>query len=135
LEQHHLPDRHPGRTLERRVKLLSLDNLDARFKATRAVFELERQMFDDLGGEADLSAAQRALCRRAAVLAAVIENEEARWCSGEAIDLPQVLAATNCLRRVLETLGIKRQARRVPSLDDWLRERQARQAEHGEDDA
>lgn len=116
------------------MKLLSLDKLDARYKATKAVFELERQMSDDLGGESELSAAQRALCRRAAVLAAVIENEEARWCSGEAIDLPQVLAAVNCLRRVLETLGIKRQARRVSSLDDWLSTRRQQSASEQESD-
>ena len=108
LESQHIPD-----SPDRKVRLLSFENLDKRYSATRCVLALESQIHDDLGGADFLSVAQFTLARRAAVLSAVIEHEEARWCAGEEIDLPLVLSAINCLRRVFGVLGMKRQAKQV----------------------
>ena len=106
LEQGYLPA--PGE----KVRLLTLNALDGRTRSVKRVKDFESQVSTDLGG--DLSASQAALVRRGAVLAAILDDSEARWAKDGSLDLPDYLAAINALRRVLTTLGIERQPRRVP---------------------
>jgi|SRR6516164_7517216 hypothetical protein len=63
-----------------------------------------RQSGNNLGGPENVSTAEAQLVQRAAVLAARIEDCEARWLEGTDIDVNEHLAAVNCQRRLLETL-------------------------------
>ncbi len=94
-----------------KVRLLSLDNLDGRTNVAKRVKALEIQIKADLGG--DLSQAQITIARRAAVLNAVLEHIETEWANGTPLELTEYCSAANTLRRLLTTLGIKRQARPV----------------------
>jgi hypothetical protein len=75
----------------------------------------------DLGGASMLSEGQRQLIRRAAMLSAECERQEALWARGEAeFDIGGYGVLTNGLRRVLETLGLSRVAKPVPTLEQYL---------------
>lgn len=115
LEREALPD--AGRT-----RLLTLAHLDGRTLAARKVREAEQALLDDLGGADTASTAQRALCRRAAVLTAILEDREARWAAGEGLDVETYLAGANALRRLLATIGLERRPRdTTPDLRDYLK--------------
>jgi hypothetical protein len=83
----------------------------------------------DLGGEANTTAAERSLVRRAATLSVELERLEAKFATaGEAdpadLDLYQKLS--NTLRRLLTSLGLhQRRARNVgaATLDEYLSNR------------
>lgn len=111
-----------------RVRLLTLDHLDGRTLAAQRVRGVEAALVEDLGGDDAVSTAQRALVRRSAVLAAILEDREARWATGEALDLEPYLAGANALRRLLTTIGLERRAKSVtPTVSEWIE--QQRQAQ------
>jgi hypothetical protein len=109
-------------TPDRRKKsrFLTLEALDGRTLAAKYAHDLLSRIETDLGG--DLTAAQREIAQRAAVLGAYIVDFEARFLSGEATAPDAVgtwLSAANNQRRMFETLGIQRVARDV-SLSSYL---------------
>ena len=65
----------------------------------------------DLGGRTELSEAQLSLVRRPAALACELEQMEARMSQGVEVNLDSFGRAASHLRRLYETLGIKRQPR------------------------
>ena len=78
---------------------------------------------NDLGGEDNISAAERSLIRRVAVITTELEMMEARFAAaGHAdpseLDLYQRTAGN--LRRLLEAVGLQRRAKPVPDLDTFL---------------
>jgi hypothetical protein len=76
---------------------------------------------NDLGGRDALSEAQLSLVRRASAIECELEQMEGRLSRGETIDLDAFTRAAGHLRRILETLGLKRVARDVtPSVADYL---------------
>src|SRR6516165_1021110 len=80
----------------------------------------------DLGGRDMLSEAQLSLIRRASAIECELERLDAALSLGEAVDLNSYGRATSHLRRLFETLGLKRQPRTVePSLADILNEEAA----------
>ena len=85
----------------------------------------------DLGGEDNISAAERSIIRRASVMTVELERLEAKFAAaGEASerDLDLYIRASGHLRRLLETIGLKRRPRDVgPTLGDLLREDAMRQ--------
>ena len=89
-----------------KVRLLDVSAVDGRTRAAKQVKAFETQLATDLGN--DLTEAQRALSRRAAVLVAVLTNSEALWAKDGSLDLGSYVTATNSLRRLLVTLGIAR---------------------------
>lgn len=91
--------------------MLTLGDLDGRTAAARRARELIDAIEADLGGSDRLSEGSRQLVQRAAVLGAFIENCEARWLGGAAVELVDYLAAINSQRRVLSTLGLERRMR------------------------
>ena len=103
-----------------KTRLLTLDHLDGRCLAVKRVRAVETEIAQDLGGAARISQAQRALCRRAAVLSTIIEDTEARWADGQRLDMPTYLAATNTLRRVLATIGLERRQLSIQGLPALL---------------
>jgi hypothetical protein len=108
--------KHRGKT-----RLITLSAIDGRTKAMVKVRELTVAIENDLGGADRLTQGQRQLVQRAAVLGALIEDTEARWAAGDAIDIAGYLSAINAQRRVLATLGLQRVPRDVtPSLAAYL---------------
>lgn len=78
----------------------------------------------DLGGADALSEAQASLVRRVATIEIELEAQEGKLSKGEQIDLDAYTRAAGHLRRILETLGLKRVPRDVtPDLHRYIAER------------
>ena len=83
----------------------------------------------DMGGRDLLSEAQLSLVKRASAIEVELEQMEGQLSKGQAVDLDAFTRAASHLRRILESVGLKRQPRNVtPSLTDYL-EQQQRAAE------
>lgn len=104
-----------------KLKLVTMASLDGRTRAARTVRDLVASIETDLGGTDEVSAMQAQLVRRAAVLGALLESQEAGWAAGDGIDAGEYLPALNAQRRVLDTLGIHRKPRQIPQgLHEYL---------------
>jgi len=103
-----------------RVKLLTLDRLDGRTTAAKRTAALIAALERDVGG--DPTTAQRQLIVRAALTAAMLEDLEARWLQGAAIDPAVHATLSNRLRRLLVTIGLERVPKTVPSLAEYLKQ-------------
>lgn len=104
----------------RKGRLVTLDSLDQRTGAAKRVRELAGAITSDLGG--DITAAQSVLVQRASIMAAIIEDQEARFARGEPIDIGPYTTLVNSLRRVLADLGLKRIAKDATlTLDQYVR--------------
>ena len=104
-----------------KIRLRSLDDLDNRTLAAKRTRQLLGDIVSDLGGPENVTAAQRQLVQRAAILGAYLEDIEFKWASGEEIPFAEYLVAVNAQRRVLATIGLERRSRDVtPSLADYL---------------
>lgn len=93
-----------------------LPGVDGRSTWVRRLRDLIEQHVSDLGGDLAVSESERSLVRRAATLTVELERLEARFAvAGEAsaadLDLYQRTAGN--LRRLLESLGLKRRPRDV----------------------
>ena len=100
-----------------------LPGVDGRSAWVRRCKDIIEQHISDLGGYDNTSAAERSLVRRAAVLTTELERLESRFASvGEATaaDLDLYTRASGNLRRLLETIGLKRVPRDVPDLRSYL---------------
>jgi hypothetical protein len=93
----------------------------------------------DLGGEENISEAEKSLVRRAATLTALCERLEFEFALNDAdasankLDQYQRLSGT--LNRLLKTVGLKRRARDVtPDLQTYLRQKAAERDAHADDD-
>ena len=83
----------------------------------------------DAGGIDALSEAQVSLIRRSAALEVTLENLELDMACGREVDLDQYSRCAGHLRRILESVGIKRVARDVaPSLAQIVAAHQAKTA-------
>jgi hypothetical protein len=69
----------------------------------------------DLGGYDTLSNAQMSLIRRAAAIEAELERLDSLMSRGEEVDMDSYARVAGHLRRLFETLGLKRQPRLVPN--------------------
>jgi hypothetical protein len=77
--------------------------------------------FSDLGGEDNITEAEKAIARRAACLVVELELMEVRFATGDEPDTEDTTAnmldryqrTANTLRRLLESLGLERRAKDV----------------------
>jgi hypothetical protein len=98
-----------------------LDNVDRRGVVARRFRDLVYQVTTDLGGPDQLSENQRQIIRRIASMSVWCESEEAKMADGIETDIDQFLRTSNSLRRLCESIGLKRVARDVtPSLSKYL---------------
>lgn len=101
-----------------------LPNVDGRSLWIRRLRDVMVAHIADLGGDDAISEAERSIVRRVATMTVAIEQIEARFAqegeaSERALDLHQRTAGN--LRRLLESLGMKRRARDItPTLDAYL---------------
>ena len=99
--------------------------IDGRSIWVRRCRDLIAEHITDLGGEANTSAAERSLVRRASVMTVELERLETKFAgAGEALadDLDLYQRTAGNLRRLLEAVGLKRRPRDVtpPTLDQYL---------------
>jgi len=124
--------RHGLNALMARVTLRGLKAIDRRTAAARAVLDFRRELLDDLGGEAAVSAAQLALVEVAARTRLYLDHVDATLMGRESLIvrrnrlLPLVeqrgrLAGS--LIEVLSKLGLERRQRPAPSLEEYVRRR------------
>jgi hypothetical protein len=92
-----------------------LNNADPNSAWSRRYRDLMVGHISDLGGKDILSAAQLSLCRRAAAMECECELMEAKLSNGVEIDLDRFTRTASHLRRILESLGLQRVAKTVPS--------------------
>jgi len=117
------PDTAPlGSPRKGKNRLKTLDDLDGRTNAARRARQLVADIESDLGG--GLTAAQRELVTRSAVLGAYLQSAEVAWLAGEAVDVGAWFSAIDRQRRLLEVLGLERKAKDVTNLADYLAKRE-----------
>lgn len=111
---------------EAKVKLLSLADLDQRTRSAQMVSQSIAAIESDLGS--NLSAAEQAIVRRAAIAGAMCESLAAAWLTGDPTVDPTTFATlANLERRQLEAVGISRRARDVVQTPaQWAAGRAAR---------
>jgi hypothetical protein len=109
---------------------------DGRSQWSRRYRDLVAGHVNDLGGVEELSQAEMAIIRRAATLQVELEASEARLASGMTVNIVEFAMVSNQMRRLLESVGLKRIARDVtPRLSDIVQiyeEREAKQREAAE---
>jgi hypothetical protein len=94
---------------------------DGRSLTARRFQDLYEDIANDLGGLDLLSEAQKQMIRRACLISAESERQEAEWANGRPFDLGVYSTTANCLRRIFETLGLERRGRDVtPTLQGYL---------------
>ena len=96
----------------RRVFALGGDGRGAWVRRWKDVIELH---VADCGGQEHMSEAQLSLARRAATLSIQLEQFEAAMSEGKEVDLDLYARVAGHLRRILESLGLKRVAKNVTS--------------------
>lgn len=100
-----------------------LPGVDGRSAWVRRARDVLEAHIADLGGDCAISEAERSIVRRAATLTTELERIEALFATGEADDeaLGRYVTGANALRRLLETVGLRRRPRNVtPDLADYL---------------
>jgi hypothetical protein len=99
-----------------------LDNVDKRGPVARRFKDLVALVTNDLGGPSELSESKRQIIRRIASLSVWCESQEAVMADGNKIDIAEFGRTANSLRRLCESIGLKRTARDItPSLGSILR--------------
>jgi hypothetical protein len=98
-----------------------LHDVDGRSAWMRRLRDLIADHVSDLGGPDVLSTAEKALIRRAAMLTVQTELMESRWNENNGEASPRQIETyqrtANTLRRLLESLGLRRRARDVTPTD------------------
>jgi hypothetical protein len=103
----------------------TLPGVDGRSTWVRRLRDLMNLHLADLGGDDQVSEAERSIVRRASTLTIELERMEAVFAvAGEAQpdQLDQYQRVANTLRRLLETNGLKRRPKDITSLGSILRE-------------
>jgi len=124
--------------LKRRLRVHGLGGIDKRTTTARLLMHWRKDLIQDLGGEEALSAQQKALVESAARTMLLLGNVDAYLMEQESIVnrrkrcvLPVVrerIQLQDGLLRLLQALGLKRQPRSVPDLNEYLRQRAAEHA-------
>ena len=106
-------------------RLFADKTIDGRTSWARRLRDLIVLHTLDLGGEDVVSVAEQSILRRASTLSVECELLEKKFAlanGADPEDLQLYITASNSLRRLLETLGLKRVARDVTPLNDIIAE-------------
>lgn len=98
-----------------------LPGADGRSAWARRARDVLAELVADLGG--DPSEAERALCRRAAILVAELERREVAMAQADEVkaeDLDLFLRGVGVLARTLKTIGLKRAVKPPENLTAYL---------------
>lgn len=102
-----------------------LEKLDGRTTLARAVNDRFHSLTQDLGGKDRLSYQRLSLCKRIVYMECIIEQQEAGLSRGEEVDQGRLTQAVNTLIGLLKTVGLDRQAKDVPDLATFMKQREA----------
>jgi hypothetical protein len=108
------------RDVARRFRPTFLTDADGRFPVVRGLKYQNACYISELGGEANLSHMERTLVKRIVHLSYLVELKEAVLIGGGALDVNEYITAVNCLSGLLSKIGLKRRAKLLPSLKDYL---------------
>jgi hypothetical protein len=100
-----------------------LPGIDQRNTWVRRAKELIADFISDAGGIENTSAAEQAIIRRAAVLIVELERLELKFAKApqaNPVELDMYARCASQMRRLLESIGIRRRARDIDLLDDPL---------------
>jgi hypothetical protein len=89
-----------------KIQMLALEDLDGRCRGAKAANQLRAELFADLGGEQNLSAAQREIVKHASIVGAILSDVEAKWLVGKGADLATMGMLIDRQRRLFECLGL-----------------------------
>jgi hypothetical protein len=101
-------------------QLLTRSELDGRSNAAKTFDRLVSEIETDLGGHEQLSAIERTLIEAYAGAYVSLCNLSTRLALGESIALSEHSAAVGAMVRVASRLGLRRRAREVPDLQQYL---------------
>ena len=107
--------------VQKRYEAGFLDSMDGRTEVTRSLRQRLGQLVADLGGVSNLSYMEQSLCKRVVHLERLIEKRELTLAHGGAVDENLQLTTINCLSGLFSKLGLKRRARKIQSLDEYLK--------------
>jgi hypothetical protein len=106
-----------------------LDGVDKRGPVPRRFCDLVAEITSDLGGPGELGESQRQIIKRIASMSVWCESMECRMADGEEIDIDRFQRTSNSLRRLCETIGLRRVPKDVtPSLDQVMARHAAEKA-------
>jgi hypothetical protein len=105
-----------------------LDALDGRMALAKDIRARYRALTDDLGGADALSYAQRSLCERALWLEFYLAEQERDLATGGEFDAGRWTQGCNALLGLFSRLGLKRKARDVPTLREYIAQHTAENA-------
>jgi hypothetical protein len=97
-----------------------LENLDGRLGVARDLRQRFEALTGDLGGSDSLSYAQRSLCERALFLEFWLARQEATLANGGKFEVGPWVQATNSLQGIFGKLGLRRVAKNVPSVTEFM---------------
>jgi hypothetical protein len=117
----------------RRLRLLTLDDLDGRTRAKRRAEELRERLIAERGGADRLDAMRLAYTGTWAAFSALIEDQLARLFLGEPIDPASIATIANARRREGEMIGAPEPRDVSVTVADIAREYAARRAADAED--
>ena len=106
----------------KKIRLLTLDDLDGRTLAARHVQEMRSAIVSDLGGEERLSVLERAATDHVALTAGMIRDVSVRWLQGQETDPANLATLVNAFNRTAAILGWQRRAKDIsaPALRDYV---------------
>jgi hypothetical protein len=106
---------------DRKLRLLTLDDLDKRTRAAQFARDTRDRVCADLGGVDNLTTLEAILCDNVAVNAAMLTDMKVRWLRGDDVDGSVVATLQNCFNRTAAALGIGRRAKDIaPNLKSYL---------------
>jgi len=120
-------------TLVRAASRARLDAFDRRTVAGRLVYDARQEFTGHLGGEGEVSATEAALIERLAMRKLLLALGDEILCRTQATGTPrdvlgvgrQLAALEAGYVQMLKELGWKRKAKPVPTLQEYLRQREA----------
>jgi hypothetical protein len=106
-----------------------LANTDHRTAWMRRLKDLIQAHTNDLGGDDLVSESEQRLIRRAAMITVLLENYDKKFAANDgqatSAELLEYGRSSNTLRRLLESLGLKRVSKDVtPTVSEYLRSKQ-----------
>jgi hypothetical protein len=109
--------------------VLSIDALDRRTRPFKRYEAIRGAVLSDMGGADNTSEVERQLISKFATLALQLELLEAAAIEGNKIDVDLFGRASGHLRRLAETLGLRRVPLQVPTLAEHLAQIEREQVE------
>ncbi|WP_111748792.1 hypothetical protein [Salinisphaera orenii] len=97
-----------------------LSQLDGRYNIARQMRQRYSAVCNDLGGEDRLSYMQRSLIERALWLEYWLFQQEQELVEGKDFDVSRWVQAANSLQGIYGRLGLQRQSKPAPSLNEYI---------------